>query len=176
MKNKFNIIWLVILVLLMTGCQEQKRKIPVLKKINPFFYCAIEAQGSWSQYTNKVAMLKDEVLKQKIANNDNVISVWRSYPNKTKEAAYKWEVGFKVPKGTVVVKPLVLKEWKTKELYSQVYEGPADKSAGFFKKYWSWFKNNDLRVVRPLLEIATSKEKIAKGTSKFEVLISAEPK
>ncbi len=173
MKKIINISF--VLLLITFACTDQKKTISelTLKEVLPFTYCALEVRGSWGQYKDKLKQLSEEVQKQGIVVDGEVISVWRSYPNATEEKDYKWEVGYKIAEGTTIESPLVTKKWKTKNLYSQSYDGPSDGVTDFFKNYWAWFEDNNLKVIRPLMEIEPPSEQIGEGRSKFKALVQA---
>ncbi len=170
----YSLISMAIGLLFFCSCSQPKTNSePTKKEIKPFYYCAIEMQGSWCQFGNAATQLEEEVKKQNIKVGGETISVWRSYPENTKKENYKWEVGFRVSKDVVVKEPLVLKYWESKNLYSQAYYGPSEGVSDFFKNYWAWFEKNDLKAVRPLLEIEAPRSEIEEGKSKFEALIVA---
>lgn len=151
---------------------------PTLKEIEPFSYCAIEARGSWSQQRDKIAQLNQAVAEQAVPVQGEVLGVWYSYPDETAEEDRVWEVGYRVEDGVTVSEPLVIKRWETRQVYSQIYDGPAGESGEFFENYWAWFEENDMRVVRPLLEVDLPQpESTESGASvpKFEAMVAAEP-
>ena len=152
--------------------------VPTLKELEPFTYCAIEAQGSWSQHEEMKARLAAAVAEQNIPIQGEVLGVWYSYPEETAEEDRIWEVGYRVEASVVVSEPLVIKRWETRHVYSQVYDGPAGESGPFFEAYWVWFAEKNLRVIRPLLEIDLPQPETYRpgiAVPKFEALIEAEP-
>ena len=126
---------------------------PYLMGVEPFKYCTIEARGSWSQSSDIHKKLDDAVKKQNVPVKGDVVGVWYSYPDKTLEKDLKWELGYKLTGSVKVQPPLKIKNWETKYLYCQVYDGPSSGSDNFFEDYWDWFKRNNLKVIRPLMEI-----------------------
>jgi len=171
---KANFYVSIIFVLILSSCnQKHTNSDPELVKVVPFSYCSIEMQGPWNQFNAAVKILDEEILKQNISTHGELISVWRSYPETTKEADYKWEVGYKLTDPIAVNGPLVIKTWETTNLYKQHYDGPANGVTEFFKNYWKWFDDNELKVVRPLLEITYPETEVGDNQSKFEVLVKA---
>jgi len=171
---KANIILSLICVLTLSSCsQNSNTSEPKQVKVDPFIYCALEVRGSWSQFNAAVKALEGELEKQNISTHGELISIWHSYPETTEDADYKWEVGYKTSNTTPVNSPLIIKKWETKTLYRQLYDGPSEGVSEFFKSYWKWFENNNLSVVRPLLEITYPETEIGDNQSKFEVLVEA---
>lgn len=125
-----------------------------LKTVEPFFYCAIEAMGSFDQHGKVFGQLYSEAQTQGVVSNEAPFGVYWNSPSDTPVEKLKWEVGFPIAEKKDLKEPLKLKKWEFTAMVTAEYTGPFDspEMGKLYGDLYSWIGKNQYTVFGPTME------------------------
>ncbi len=142
---------------------EVPEETPIqIHEIEPFTYCALEMKGSYDQHGIAFNNLYAVAGSQRLSLDQAPFAIYLSDPTATPEEELQWEVGFEIPEGTEVKRPLVAKKWEHTTLATRVYTGPFTEEAfgAVYAEIMDWVKENGYFVCGPPLERYLSEPEI----------------
>jgi len=150
----------------------------IVKKIDPFYYCAVEMTGSTDKVLDAFHTLYNDTYEQHILTRTPSFIIYDSNPFNTPENKLDWEVGLILNKKTTTKKPLVVKKWNhilhvSKTISEDADENEQDQTIIHMR---DWISQHNYTVSGPLMKRLFYKP-IINGTSnleKMEFLIPVE--
>ncbi len=160
------------------ACQkEQQDKDIILKKIDPFYYCAVEMKGSTETLSEAFKELSD-IYKQHILTEYTPFIIYNDDPFSTPPQELSWEAGVSLNKQVSAHHPLIIKKWDYELHVSKTIPGDSDKDAreGAVAHMREWIVRNHYKESGPFMKRLFRKPMIfdVKGQERIEFLIPVE--
>jgi len=123
-----------------------------IKEVEPFVYCSLPRQGSFSDVQAAVGELLQYMQTQNVFPTGSMIGIYHSDPTMSDPEKIRWEVGFPINEQALVQAPLAKNIWNFKTVAVAVHVGPYDKTGETILKMREWLEGNGYAQNGPVLE------------------------
>ncbi len=125
-----------------------------LVEIEPFFYCAVEMTGSYTQHPDAFMKLYTEAGKQGLPMAGMPFGIYWNSPHDTAEEALKWEIGLAVPEDKEIQPPLSRKGWEHILVAKKDFEGAfgSEEMSAAYSEVSGWIEENGYELSGPMME------------------------
>jgi CubicO group peptidase (beta-lactamase class C family) len=147
--------YIYLIYYIIPACLETRiHKDIIVKKIDPFYYCAIEMNGSTDKVTDTFQTLYSETYNQHILKETIPFIIYNNNPFNIPESKLVWEVGLTLNKKVTANKPLVIKKWNHILHISKTISGDADDNEQdkTITHMHDWIKQHNYTISGPLMK------------------------
>lgn len=123
-----------------------------IRTIEPFAYCCLSRQGSFSEIESIIGELMQHMQNQNILPAGAMIGVYYGGPELTDPEKMAWEIGFPISEQIQVLAPLEKKVWSFTTVAVGVHQGPYEKIGETILKMQEWLEANGYDQSGPILE------------------------
>ena len=125
-----------------------------LVEIEPFFYCAVEMTGSYTQHPQAFMKLYTKARKQGLSMAGMPFGIYWNSPDDTTEEDLKWEIGMPVPGNKEIAAPIVKKKWEHTTVLQRDFEGAidSDEMRAVYYSMFEWIEKNGYELAGPMME------------------------
>ncbi|HEK85257.1 MAG TPA: GyrI-like domain-containing protein [Candidatus Aminicenantes bacterium] len=123
-----------------------------IREVEPFVYCSLSRQGSFSDIQSAVGELMQYMQSQNIYPTGSMIGIFHGDPTLSDPNNIQWEVGFPIDQQAFVQAPLQKKQWTFTQVAVGVHEGPYEKTGETILKMRQWLEDNGYVQNGPILE------------------------
>jgi CubicO group peptidase (beta-lactamase class C family) len=152
----------------------------IVKKIDPFYYCAVEMNGGDDTISDASSILYKEIYDQHILTRSVTFMIYESNKSNSSQDHQLREVGLTLTEKITAEKPLVVKKWNHVLHVSKTVAGSADDKTleKVVARMHDWITQHNYTVCGPLMKRLYRKP-IIDGTreiERIEFLIPVEEK
>jgi effector-binding domain-containing protein len=123
-----------------------------IREVEPFVYCSLSREGSFSEIESAIAELMRYMQLQNVFPTGPMIGIFHGDPTLSDPNKIQWEIGFPVDQQAFVQAPLQKKQWTFTTVAVGVHEGPYEKTGETILKMREWLENNGYVQNGPVLE------------------------
>lgn len=147
------ILLAMLFVSLLAIAGEEKNEFEV-KEIEPFWYCALDMQGSYDKHEEAFQTLYNEAGVQGLGMDFIAFGIYYNDPSQVAPENLTWELGFELDEKVELKEPLVLKKWEYKLVVSSIYQGDFNSEAfgAAHQKLFEWIGQNGYMPAGPMME------------------------
>lgn len=161
MYKRYTGIAILIIVLLMIGCGEQKTQpaqkptpaqpefTAAVKMVDSMYVASMSMIGPYAEMGKPLMELYNWLGKNKIMPAGAPFGVYYDDPMKVKPESTKYEVCVPVPAGTKGDKMVQVKKFGPAQVASTIHTGQYDKVGLTYGKLSEWIMNNNYEIVGP---------------------------
>ncbi len=153
---------MLILVIMIVGCQKDQEQTVVIKQVEPettcviieilpFSYVCLSFQSVFQDYRAAIDTFRAVASRQGFELADTMLAVHYHLPDQKLDSA-SWEIGFVVPESLVVMEPLSVKKWNFNKVVQASYRGPADKMDTIYPHVSKFMKSHRLTAAGQVVE------------------------
>ncbi|MCX8161339.1 MAG: GyrI-like domain-containing protein [Candidatus Saccharicenans sp.] len=182
-RTKFNIfisfitfaLSLVIFCSISAAGQQQlpaPGKIEV-RSVEPFVYCSLGREGSFSEIESTVGELMQHMQNQNVFPTGAMIGIYYGNVGMSDPDKMRWEIGFPINEQAQVLAPLEKKQWPFSQVAVCVHQGPYDTIGETITKIQEWLEENGYSQAGPILEryLDPDPSRVSSGGPKTEIWI-----
>lgn len=123
-----------------------------IKEVEPFVYCSLPRQGSFSEIQAAIGELLQHMQSQNVFPTGSMMGIFHVDPSMSDPEKMQWEIGFPINEQAFVQAPLMKKIWNFKTVAVAVHVGPYDKTVETILKMKEWLDENGYTQNGPVLE------------------------
>lgn len=143
------IIFVFILVFFMSFVLPAGEQKVVIKDMEPFWYAAMEFEGSFTQMEKNVGIFMQEFFKQGLTPGGPVLGIYYNDPMQVKEEDLKWAIGFPIAADAAVQEPLKKVQTKFKKAAVYLHIGPYEQLDKAYAKVMKYIDDNGYKMIMP---------------------------
>lgn len=152
---------LLILILVIVGCQKQQENEAAAKltdrdpqcaivEISPFSYVCLPYHGNRNHHA-AVEAFRTAAAEQGFELANTMLAIYELRPGQESDSI-TWEIGFVVPESLVVMEPLSVKKWNFTRVVQATHHGPMSQLDQIYPKIFKFVKHHHLTMVGPVVE------------------------
>ncbi len=123
-----------------------------VRSVEPFVYCSLGREGSFSEIESTVGELMQHMQNQNVFPTGAMIGIYYGDPGLTDPDRMRWEIGFPINEQAQVLAPLEKKQWVISQVAVSVHQGPYDTIGETIQKIQEWLEENGYSQAGPILE------------------------
>lgn len=143
----------------------------------PFWYAAMDFQGSFKNMAKNIGAFMNEFFKQGLQPGGALMGVYFNNPRDVKEEELKWSIGFPVTKDADVKEPLKKIEFNYKKVAVYLHTGPYEKLHEAYDKIFKHAETKGYKIKWPTYDKYLNNSNMVKPEElKTEITVPLEPK
>lgn len=123
-----------------------------VRTVEPFVYCSLGREGSFSEIEATVGELMQHMQNQNVFPTGAMIGIYYGDSGQTDPQRMRWEIGFPINEQAQVLAPLEKKQWIFSQVAVSVHQGPYDTIGETITKIQEWLEGNGYSQAGPILE------------------------
>ncbi|MFB0564518.1 MAG: GyrI-like domain-containing protein [Candidatus Aminicenantaceae bacterium] len=123
-----------------------------VKEVAPFTYCCITHKGPFSDIETVIGRLIQEIKGQNLFPRGPMIGIYYNSPEEVKPEELKWEIGFPITPQSLVLAPLVKKQWSFTTVAAAIHTGSYESVGQTYPKIFKWMQMNHYMPAGPIAE------------------------
>jgi len=144
-----------------------------VRSVEPFVYCALSREGSFSEIESLIGELMQHMQNQMVFPTGAMIGIYYGDPGLTEADKMRWEIGFPINEQAQVLAPLEKKQWTFSQVAVSVHQGPYDTIGQTILQIQEWLEENGYSQAGPILEryLDPDPSQMSSGSLKTEIWI-----
>lgn len=185
MKNNYSKIFIYIFsgalllnlaVLSLTAASLQQLPAPgkvEIRTVEPFVYCSLSREGSFSEIESTVGELMQHMQNQMISPTGAMVGIYYGDTGLGDPEKMRWEIGFPINEQTQVLAPLEKKQWIFSQVAVGLHQGSYDKIGETILKIQEWLEENGYSQAGPILEryLDPDPSRVSSGSLRTEIWV-----
>lgn len=153
-----HIIYLVLILSLLLGCQKKEEAAPPEKPIaeivnvEPFHYVCVPFKGDYANHEMVIGQLMQAIGEQQITPAGPMLGIYFNSPMENPPEELIWEVGFPIGEELTVSEPLVAKKWEFTKIAKAMYVGPFEKVDSMYPQIFQCLEKQKMTPAGPTME------------------------
>lgn len=123
-----------------------------VRAVEPFVYCSLGREGSFSEIEATVGELMMHMQNQNVFPTGAMIGIYYGDSGQIDPDRMRWEIGFPINEQAQVLAPLEKKQWVFSQVAVSVHRGPYDTIGETILKIQEWLEENGYSQAGPILE------------------------
>lgn len=123
-----------------------------VRTVEPFVYCSLGREGSFSEIEATVGELMQHMQNQNVFPTGAMIGIYYGDAGLSDPDKMRWEIGFPINEQAQVLAPLEKKQWVFSQVAVSVHQGPYDTIGETITKIQEWLEENGYSQAGPILE------------------------
>ncbi len=123
-----------------------------VRSVEPFVYCSLSRQGSFSEIEALIGELIQHMQNQNVFPTGAMIGIYYGEPGLSDTENMRWEIGFPINEQAQVLAPLEKKQWSFSQVAVSVHQGPYDTIGETILKIQEWLEESGYTQAGPILE------------------------
>lgn len=186
MKNRFSKLIIFIFCIALTlnltffrsSSEARPQQLPApgkveIRTVEPFVYCSLGREGSFSEIESTVGELMQHMQNQNVFPTGAMIGIYYGDAGLTDPDKMRWEIGFPINEQAQVLAPLEKKQWVFSQVAVSIHQGSYDTIGETITKIQEWLEENGYSQAGPILEryLDPDPSRASSSGLKTEVLI-----
>lgn len=122
------------------------------RTVEPFVYCSLGREGSFSEIEATVGELMQHMQNQNVFPTGAMIGIYYGDAGLADPDRMRWEIGFPINEQAQVLAPLEKKQWVFSQVAVSIHQGPYDTIGETISKIQEWLEENGYSQAGPILE------------------------
>ncbi len=123
-----------------------------IRTVEPFVYCSLGREGSFSEIEATVGELMQHMQNQNVFPTGAMIGIYYGDAGLTDPDRMRWEIGFPINEQAQVLAPLEKKQWVFSQVAVSIHQGPYDTIGETITTIQEWLEENGYSQAGPILE------------------------